>query len=72
MFNVAHFTPIVNTPQTAIMGIGTIRQQVVLQDDGRVASVSMMSVSLTGDHRVVDGATAAKFLNAIKSQLEAT
>jgi pyruvate dehydrogenase E2 component (dihydrolipoamide acetyltransferase) len=71
MFNVTHFTPIVIPPQTAILGIGTIHQQVVVDEDDRVSSASMMSVSLTSDHRVVDGATAAKFLNALKSRVEA-
>lgn len=68
-------TPIIAQPQVAILGIGAIvkRPVVVTDTDGRdsIAVRHMMYLSLTYDHRLVDGADAARFLVALKSRLEA-
>ena len=68
-------TPIINQPQVAILGIGAIvkRPVVVTDTDGRdsIAVRHMMYLSLTYDHRLVDGADAARFLVALKTRLEA-
>jgi 2-oxoglutarate dehydrogenase E2 component (dihydrolipoamide succinyltransferase) len=68
-------TPIINQPQLAILGTGTVVKRPVVLDDpelGEVISVrSMVYFSLTYDHRLVDGADAARFLGAVKDRLEA-
>jgi 2-oxoglutarate dehydrogenase E2 component (dihydrolipoamide succinyltransferase) len=67
-------TPIINQPQVAILGTGTVVKRPVVVDDpqlGEVISVrSMVYLSLTYDHRLVDGADAARFLVTIKERLE--
>ena len=67
-------TPIINQPQVAILGTGTVvKRPVVVEDDalGEVITVrSMVYLALTYDHRLVDGADAARFLVTMKSRLE--
>jgi pyruvate dehydrogenase E2 component (dihydrolipoamide acetyltransferase) len=63
-FRVDGFTPILNLPQTAILGVGRISPQPVVVD-GRVEARDRMALSLTFDHRVVDGAAAAAFLTTL-------
>jgi len=63
------FTPIINAPEAAILGIGRIHEQAVLVD-GAVEARKIMPLSLSYDHRVVDGAAAARFMNDIVSLLE--
>jgi 2-oxoglutarate dehydrogenase E2 component (dihydrolipoamide succinyltransferase) len=68
-------TPIINQPQVAILGVGTVvKRPVVVQDPdlGEVIAVrSMVYLALTYDHRIVDGADAARFLTTVKQRLEA-
>jgi 2-oxoglutarate dehydrogenase E2 component (dihydrolipoamide succinyltransferase) len=68
-------TPILNLPQSAILGTGTVvkRPMVITDEYGSesIAIRSMAYLSLTYDHRLVDGADAARFLVAIKTRLEA-
>jgi 2-oxoglutarate dehydrogenase E2 component (dihydrolipoamide succinyltransferase) len=61
--------PIINQPQVAILGIGTIEKRPVVVDDGIVAR-SMCYLTLGYDHRLVDGATADQFMAAVKHHLE--
>jgi pyruvate dehydrogenase E2 component (dihydrolipoamide acetyltransferase) len=69
MFGVDQFTAIINPPEAAILAVGRIRKQpVVLEEDVEVRS--MMSVTLSSDHRLIDGATAAQFLARIRGILE--
>jgi 2-oxoglutarate dehydrogenase E2 component (dihydrolipoamide succinyltransferase) len=67
-------TPIINQPQVAILGVGAIvkRAVVVTDEEGRdlIAVRHMVYLSLTYDHRLVDGADAARYLVAIKARLE--
>ncbi|PID96273.1 MAG: 2-oxoglutarate dehydrogenase, E2 component, dihydrolipoamide succinyltransferase [Actinomycetales bacterium] len=67
-------TPIINQPQVAILGTGAIVKRPVVVDDAdggeAVAIRSMMYLALTYDHRVIDGADAARFLNTMKARLE--
>ncbi|HVV30040.1 MAG TPA: 2-oxoglutarate dehydrogenase, E2 component, dihydrolipoamide succinyltransferase [Mycobacteriales bacterium] len=67
-------TPIINQPQVAILGTGTVVKRPVVVDDpalGEVIAVrSMVYLALTYDHRIVDGADAARFLTTIKDRLE--
>jgi pyruvate dehydrogenase E2 component (dihydrolipoamide acetyltransferase) len=69
MFGVEHFTAIINPPESAILAVGGIRNEAV-EIDGAVAFRPMMKVTLASDHRVIDGALAARFLLAIKTYLE--
>ena len=67
-------TPIVNQPQVAILGTGAVvKRPIVVTDDGGqdvIAIRSMVYLALSYDHRLVDGADAARFLNTMKSRLE--
>jgi 2-oxoglutarate dehydrogenase E2 component (dihydrolipoamide succinyltransferase) len=68
-------TPIINQPQVAILGTGAVvKRPVVVTDDlgtDTIAVRSMMMLALTYDHRLVDGADAARFLATMKERLEA-
>ena len=63
-----HGTAIINYPEVAILGVGTVEERPVVVDDDVVAR-PVMPLSLTVDHRVVDGAVAARFTNRIKEYL---
>ena len=69
MFGVDEFTAIINSPDACILAIGGIAQVPVVKE-GMVVPGNIMKVTLSSDHRVVDGATAAAFLQTIKSLLE--
>ncbi|MFS0654434.1 dihydrolipoamide acetyltransferase family protein [Bacillus sp. 179-C3.3 HS] len=69
MYAVDTFTPIINQPEVAILGIGRIQEKPVVID-GEIHVRPMMAVSLSFDHRVVDGAPAAAFLTDLKKVLE--
>ena len=60
---------IINEPQGAILSVGAGEERAVVRK-GQLAVATVMSVTLTCDHRVVDGATGARFLQAFKSLLE--
>jgi len=64
MFGVDAFTPVINPPNAAILGVGRLRDDVVVID-GAVATVKRLTLSLTWDHRVIDGAPAAEFCRTI-------
>jgi pyruvate dehydrogenase E2 component (dihydrolipoamide acetyltransferase) len=68
MYGVDAFTPIIHQPQVAILGVGRIVQKPAVHE-GRVAIRSMMTLSLTFDHRIVDGAPAAAFLGDVVRRL---
>ena len=63
-------TPIINMPEVAIAALGKIQQLPRFDDEGNVVSRSIMNVSWSGDHRVIDGGTIARFCNLWKSYLE--
>jgi pyruvate dehydrogenase E2 component (dihydrolipoamide acetyltransferase) len=69
MYDIDAFTPVVALPQSAILGVGRIVARPVVVDDS-VAVRQMLWLSLTFDHRVVDGAPAARFLQAVKNLVE--
>lgn len=69
MYAVDGFTPIINQPNAAILGVGRIQEKPVMVN-GVVEGHSMMSVSLSFDHRIIDGAPAAQFLTDLKNVLE--
>lgn len=68
MFDVDAFVPIINPGESAILGVGRIAERVVVTD-GKIEVRPMMTVTLSGDHRTIDGAQAAAFLKRIKDVL---
>lgn len=68
-YGIQFFTPIINPPEVAILGIGTIENYLVLKD-GKVQEKKRLPLSLTVDHRAVDGAPAAKFMSELIGLLE--
>jgi pyruvate dehydrogenase E2 component (dihydrolipoamide acetyltransferase) len=70
MFGIDEFTAIINPPDSCILAIGTIKQTAAFKEDGTVYPVNIMKVTLSCDHRVVDGATGAQFLQTVKKLLE--
>jgi pyruvate dehydrogenase E2 component (dihydrolipoamide acetyltransferase) len=67
--DIESFTPVINPPQTGILGVCTITQK-VKEVDGSFVSYPSMGLSLTFDHRAIDGAPAARFLKELKINLE--
>ncbi len=69
MFGIDAFTPIIHLPQCAILGLGRIVREPAVVGD-RIVPRDMLTLSLTFDHRVVDGAPAARFLNTLRQSIE--
>ncbi len=69
MYDVMAFTPVINLPEAAILGLGSITPQPVARD-GAVVIRQMMVLSLVFDHRLVDGAPAGRFLQYVKNLIE--
>lgn len=69
MFGINAFSPIINAPEVAILGVNAI-EDVLSLVNGEVVSKPMMTLSLTADHRVVDGAVAANFMKRLKMLVE--
>ena len=68
-FEIDSFTPIVNLPEAAILGVGSVVERPVVKS-GKIEVAPIMKLSLSFDHRVVDGAPAARFLQLLKRKLE--
>ena len=68
-FDIDSFTPIVNLPEAAILGVGSVVDRAVVRS-GKIEVAPIMKLSLSFDHRVVDGAPAARFLQLLKRRLE--
>jgi pyruvate dehydrogenase E2 component (dihydrolipoamide acetyltransferase) len=68
-FGIDAFTPIINSPETAILGLGRIRREPAVVEN-QIVPRDQMSLSLTFDHRIVDGAPAARFLQTVSQALE--
>ncbi|MCO6451894.1 MAG: 2-oxo acid dehydrogenase subunit E2 [Caldilineales bacterium] len=69
MFDIDAFTPVINLPEAAILGVGRIMPKAVVRD-GEIVARQMWTLSLVFDHRLVDGAPAARFLQTIKRTIE--
>ncbi len=69
MFGIDEFTAVINPPEAAIIAVGAVAAKPVVRD-GEVAVRQMMRVTMSCDHRVVDGATGAQFLQTFKALLE--
>ena len=70
MYGVDAFTPIINPPNTAILGVGRVRRDVDWDDDDRPVPLLVLTLSLTWDHRAFDGAPAAEFTRTVREALE--
>ena len=69
MFGIKSFTSIINPPQSCIIAVGAGEERAVVRD-GKIEIATMMTVTMSCDHRVVDGATGAKFLQTLKRFIE--
>ena len=70
MFGVETFNPIINQPDAGILGVCAVQDELVMDAEGNITKRQFMRISFTFDHRLIDGATAAKFELAIKELLE--
>jgi pyruvate dehydrogenase E2 component (dihydrolipoamide acetyltransferase) len=70
MYGVDEFSAILNPPQSGILAVSAAKQQPVVGDDGQLAVGTVMTVTLSADHRVVDGAVAAEWVAALSSRLK--
>jgi pyruvate dehydrogenase E2 component (dihydrolipoamide acetyltransferase) len=70
MHGIDAFTPIINLPECAVLGVGRVVAEPAVHE-GRIVPRDMVTLSLTFDHRVVDGAPAARFLNDVRLRIEA-
>jgi len=69
MFGVEHFIAIISPPQAAVLAIGAVQQTPVVKD-GQLAVGTRMKATISADHRVTDGAEAARFMQTFKAALE--
>ena len=69
MFGITYFTPVLNVPESAILGVGAIIEKLMVKDGGFYPA-SVMNFSLTHDHRIVNGAPAARFLKEVTDSLQ--
>lgn len=69
-YGVEMFTPVLHLPQAGILGINTIINRPEVLSDGSIGAIPVIGLSLTYDHRALDGATASTFLKEVKNQIE--
>ena len=69
MFGIKHFTALINPPQSAILAVGAGEERAVVRD-GKIVAATMMTVTMSCDHRVIDGAVGARFLQDFKVFIE--
>jgi pyruvate dehydrogenase E2 component (dihydrolipoamide acetyltransferase) len=69
MFGVEHFTAIINPPNAAILAVGAAIERPVVRN-GAIVVGHVMSMTMSSDHRIIDGAMAAAYLNTVKQSLE--
>ena len=70
MMGIEEFTAVINPPDSCILAVGGIQPELYLDDAGEVAQRQIMRVTLSCDHRVVDGAVGSRFLQTLKGYLE--
>ena len=70
MMGVTSFVAIIQPPQSAVLAVGAVQKRAVVTDDDQVVVRQMMTATLSADHRIVDGAEGAMFVNEIKDLLE--
>ena len=70
MFGIREFTAVINPPQSAILAVGAGRKVAVVQESGETRAETLMTITLSCDHRVIDGALGARFLAALRERIE--
>ena len=70
MHGIDQFAAIINPPQAAILAVGAARRRPVADEDGEIRAAMLMTVTLSADHRAVDGAVAARWLAAFRARIE--
>ena len=70
MYGIRQFAAIVNPPQAAILAVGAAERRAVVDEDGDIVAASVMTATLSADHRVVDGAVGARWLAAFRALIE--
>jgi pyruvate dehydrogenase E2 component (dihydrolipoamide acetyltransferase) len=70
MFGIDHFDAIINPPEGAILAVGRIVKQPIIDDDGKIGLGQRMTMTMSCDHRVIDGAVGARFLDELVELLE--
>ena len=70
MFGIETFAPIVNQPDAGILGVCAIQDELVMDDEGNISKHQVMRLSFTYDHRLIDGAVAAKFIMDLRDLLQ--
>ncbi|MGN6459144.1 MAG: 2-oxo acid dehydrogenase subunit E2, partial [Achromobacter mucicolens] len=70
MYRISQFDDIINPPQAAILAVGAAERQPVVDADGQLIAATVMTVTLSADHRVVDGAVGARWLAAFRALIE--
>lgn len=70
MYGISQFAAIINPPQAAILAVGAAEKRPVVDSDGQLAVATVMTVTLSADHRVVDGAVGARWLAAFRTLIE--
>jgi pyruvate dehydrogenase E2 component (dihydrolipoamide acetyltransferase) len=69
-FGIEQFDAIINAPEAAILAVGATHPEAVPLADGQIVSRPIMHITLSADHRIVDGAVAARFISDLKNTLE--
>jgi len=70
MFDIDELAAITTPPASAILAVGAVKKQPVVMEDGSIQPRARMKVTLSCDHRILDGATGARFLQELKRVLE--
>jgi len=70
MYGISQFAAIINPPQAAILAVGAAERRPMVDDDGQLVAATVMTVTLSADHRVVDGAVGARWLAAFRALIE--
>ncbi|WP_313691286.1 pyruvate dehydrogenase complex dihydrolipoamide acetyltransferase [Achromobacter mucicolens] len=70
MYGISQFAAIINPPQAAILAVGAAERRPVIDAEGQLAAATVMTVTLSADHRVVDGAVGARWLAAFRTLIE--
>lgn len=70
MYGVKEFSAIINPPQAGILAVSAASRRPVVSEDGEIQAATVMTVTLSADHRVIDGAVAARWLSAFKQRIE--
>jgi len=69
-YGIEEFTAIINPPNSAILAVGQVLKQPAVNDEGMLCVKSLMKMTLSCDHRIIDGVTGAEFLTELKRMLE--